>query len=351
MMRCKFPVLIPLIASALLSASGTLYAATTVDALDRPAVSTQLGARSVLLDVVASKNQLYAVGERGLILKSSDGVKWEQLPSPVSVTLTGISFHDAQHGYAIGHGGAILKTINGGQTWQKIWDGRVLANQLLAEAKLWGDEETIRNRQYLVDDGPDKPFLDLLQLSADHLVVVGAYGLAFETKDGGETWQPWMDRIENFFEAHLYVIKSQAERILIAGEMGFVALSEDSGKTFRSIETPYEGSFFTAEFLPDGRILLSGLRGNTFISNDDGDTWEQVFNPIQASIVASTILKDGHVLLVNQAGLILTLTDKALVTSKHNGFPPLTNIYQTPKGDLLTLSIHGAIPIPKGGLQ
>ncbi|WP_417315802.1 WD40/YVTN/BNR-like repeat-containing protein [Cycloclasticus pugetii] len=351
MTRSIHSIFTSLIASCLLASSGTMFAASTVEALDRSSIDTQLGNQSVLLDVASVNNELYAVGERGLILKSDDGFQWEQQKSPVSVTLTGISFSDDLHGYAIGHGGVVLKTINGGKNWTKIWDGRVMANQLLAKSKLEGDAEKIRHRQHLVDDGPDKPFLDLLQIGPDHVVVVGAYGLVFETKDGGETWQPWMDRIENFFGAHLYSIRKRDDQILIAGEMGFVALSDDAGETFTTLETPYEGSYFTSELLQDGRILLSGLRGNTFTSSDNGESWTSIFNPIAASITASTTLSDGKVVLVSQAGLIQFLEGDSLVVTKHHAFPPLTNVFQTSKGDLLTLSIHGAISVSKGGLQ
>ena len=36
---------------------------------------------------------------------------------PTSVTLTAVRFADAQHGWAVGHGGVILATQDGGEQW------------------------------------------------------------------------------------------------------------------------------------------------------------------------------------------------------------------------------------------
>ncbi|WCN13505.1 hypothetical protein GV054_11050 [Marinomonas mediterranea] len=323
--------------------------AATADAMERAAVQSNLGSTSVLLGAAYAGVPLFTVGERGLILRSSDnGKTWQQVPSPVSVTLTDISFSDENNGYAIGHSGIILATKNGGESWEIKLNGVKLAKQLLIEAESDGDEHAIREMQRLVDDGPDKPFFDLLQLGPKHVVAVGAYGLAIETKDGGETWQSWMGRIENFFGYHLYAIKKQGDHILIAGEQGFIALSMDNGQTFSTIESPYEGSFFTAELLPNNDLIVAGLRGNAFVSHDNGASWNTIMNPIPASITGSTVSKDGQVFMSNQAGMILSLSNDKLFPITHKPYPPLTHLIETSKGNILALSISGSIPVHIG---
>ncbi|KZN15480.1 BNR repeat-containing protein [Marinomonas sp. TW1] len=322
------------------------------DALERPAISSHLGAKSVLMSASLVGDHLIAVGERGLILRSDDkGESWQQLPSPVSVTLTGVGFSDDKNGYAIGHGGTVLRTSDGGNSWQMQLNGRQLAKDLLIQAEQEGYDEDIRQAKLLVTDGPDKPFLDMLLLGPDHLVVVGAYGFAFESKDGGQTWDSWMERIENYFGLHLYSIRKQGQRILVAGEQGFVALSMDNGASFETIETPYEGSFFTAQLLGDSEIVLAGLRGNTLISNDNGQNWKNIKNPISASIMASLINADGQVIMANQAGILLGLRANRLVPLTRKRLPPLTNMVEKTDGSVLALSIHGAVSIDVGELK
>ena len=50
----------------------------------RPAMLAPLAAKSILLDIVNTGQQLLAVGTYGHILTSRDGKKWEQVPSPIS---------------------------------------------------------------------------------------------------------------------------------------------------------------------------------------------------------------------------------------------------------------------------
>ncbi|MGO2512325.1 WD40/YVTN/BNR-like repeat-containing protein [Marinomonas polaris] len=326
--------------------------AAVADAIDRPAIESSLGAHSVLLSVTSVGDHFVAVGERGLILRSADdGKSWRQLPSPVSVTLTGVSFFDDENGYAIGHGGIVLRTTNGGNDWKVQLNGHQLAEKLLQQAEESKDEELIRQAKLLIADGSDKPFLDLLVLGRDHLVVVGAYGFAFESIDGGQTWVSWMDRIDNPFGLHLYSIRKQGERILVAGEQGFVALSMDDGQSFETIETPYEGSFFTAQLLGQDEIVLAGLRGNTLLSDDNGLHWKDIKNPISSSIMASFVHSDGQVIMANQAGTLLGLRENRLVPLTRKRLPPLTNMLEKANGSVLALSINGPVSIDVGDFK
>jgi photosystem II stability/assembly factor-like uncharacterized protein len=321
-------------------------AATVDEAIDRPATRSVLGAHSALLDADLVGQDIIAVGERGFILRSNDGAhSWQQIKSPVSVTFTGVQFFDEQVGYIIGHGGTVLRTVNGGQDWELRLNGRMLGGILLRQAKQDQDEEALRRAQYLLEDGPDKPFLDLLVMDAEHLVVVGAYGLALESVDGGATWLPWMSRLPNDFGSHLYSIQKQGDQILIAGERGFVALSHDKGLSFDLIETPYEGSFFTAQFLADGQIFLAGLRGNSFLSQDDGESWVQLSNPISANITASTLLANGQLVMVNQAGFIMEASSDHLAPLPIPPLPPLTEILEIAGDKLLALSMSGPFTV------
>ena len=342
--------MITLMAFSLCRVEGVIAA--VFDAIDRPAIESNLGAHSVLLSVTSVGDHFVAVGERGLILRSDDdGKSWHQLSSPVSVTLTGVSFFDDENGYAIGHGGIVLRTTNAGNDWKVQLNGRQLAEKLLQQAEESKDEESIRQAKLLIADGPDKPFLDLLVLGRDHLVVVGAYGFAFESNDGGQSWTSWMDRIDNPFGLHLYSIRKQGERILVAGEQGFVALSMDNGQSFETIETPYEGSFFTAQLLEQDGIVLAGLRGNTLVSDDNGQHWKDIKNPISSSIMASFIHSDGQVIVANQAGTLLGLRENRLVPLTRKRLPPLTNILEKANGSVLALSINGPVFIDVGDFK
>lgn len=341
MMHLVFPVLL-----VVGLCSGPAAAEPVAPALERPALAVRAPEHAVLLGATQAGTRLVAVGERGIVLLSDDsGESWRQVTVPVSVTLTAVRFADEQHGFAVGHGGTVLATDDGGETWIRRLDGPQAAQLALAAAQASGDERAVREAELLVADGPDKPLLDLLVLDARHAVVMGAYGLAFATTNGGETWTSWMERLGNPRGMHLYTVRRRGERILVAGEQGLVRLSEDGGRSFVQLTTPYGGSFFTAELPGENSIVVAGLRGNVWRSADNGLNWTQVPVPMQASITASAVRADGALVFVNQAGMVLGERDGALVPINAATLPPLNGVVATADGSLLALGIHGAVSV------
>ncbi|MFZ2987688.1 WD40/YVTN/BNR-like repeat-containing protein, partial [Ideonella sp.] len=301
-----------------------LNAQATLAALQRPAVASQLGPRSLLQAAAQAGPRLVSVGERGLILLSDDaGATWRQAPCPVSVTLTAVRFADARHGVAVGHAGVVLTTTDGGEHWQLKLDGLKLAEIERRAANTPADQQAAAR---LAADGADKPWLDVLMADAQRLVVVGAYGLIMASSDGGSTWQSWRQRLDNPRELHLNSLRQRGAQWLIAGEQGLVLQSRDGGASFERLRLPYAGSYFTAELPADGSLLVAGLRGNAWRSADGGGSWQALASPVPVSITASALQADGSVLLANQAGMVLRLTDGALRPLALPPQPPLTGL-------------------------
>lgn len=332
-----------LIAALAIGTAPALSATAVVDALDRPAVGARDAAHAVLLTAAQAGTRLVAAGERGIVLTSDDAARtWSQARVPVSVSLTALRFADATRGYLVGHGGTVLATADGGRTWTSKLDGRKIAQLELAAARAGSDPATLRSAERLVADGPDKPLLDLLVLDAQRAVVVGAYGLALATEDGGATWSNWRSRLDNPKELHLYAVRRRGDTIAVAGEQGLLRVSTDAGRTFRRLALPYPGSFFTVELPADGEIVVAGLRGNVWRSGDGGTTWKQVPSPAPVSITGSAQRADGSLVLVNQAGMVLELKHGALQPLPAGPLPPLNGVAVLSDGSLLTVSIHGA---------
>jgi photosystem II stability/assembly factor-like uncharacterized protein len=333
---------------AVLVMASAAVAAPVGAALDRPAVQSALAARSVLQGAARAGDRLVAVGERGIVVLSDDaGKTWRQVPVPVSVGLTAVRFVDAQHGWAVGHGGVVLASSDGGQTWVKQLDGLQAAKQLLDAAKAGGDPRAQADAERLVADGADKPFLDALFFDAKRGIVVGAYNLAFETQDGGKTWQPLSPRLDNPKGLHLYAVRARGNELLMAGEQGLVLRSQDGGQSFTRLTVPYKGSFFTAELVGDRDIVVAGLRGNIWKSGDGGVTWARVHNPVPVSITASAVDAQGHLWLANQAGMVLSYSGDSLIPTPAK-LPPLTGLLPLRGDQALALSIAGAMPVTLG---
>jgi len=312
-----------------------------------------------LLDVTYAGERLVAVGERGIVLLSDDnGGTWRQAKMPDSVTLTRVRFASPMSGWAVGHYGTVLHSSDGGETWERQLDGVKAAQHALdaAQARLQnapGDERAKRGliaAERLVQDGPDKPFLDLHFFDDRHGIVVGAFNLIFDTVDGGKTWRPLLDRLDNPREMHLYAIDGVGDRLYIAGEQGVVFRSDDRGRNFARLNTPYSGSYFSASVPHPEEVLLAGLRGNVFRSIDAGETWEKVQGSPPVSFSAITRLVDGDALLANHAGqLFVSRGGTALERLPVSQLPPLAAVIQLPDNSLLGVGVRGMTRVPLTG--
>lgn len=320
-----------------------------VPPIERPALAVTHAERSFLLGMAQAGERLIAVGERGIVVISdNNGVSWRQVLTPVSVTLTMVRFADALNGYAVGHGGSVLVTHDGGENWTLSLDGRRAAEILLRAARARSDERGGQDAQRFIADGADKPFLDVLVRDPLTAYVVGAYGLSLFTRDGGQSWQAWLESGDNPGGLHLNAIRGVGNRMAIVGEQGLVLFSEDGGSHFRSLEVPYHGSFFTVELLPKGGLVVAGLRGNAFRSDDAGNSWKTLVSPVEATITASAIQVDGELLLVNQAGMLLDEQSGRLIPINKRPLPPLNNVLPIRQGGVFVLSELGVSALNVG---
>jgi photosystem II stability/assembly factor-like uncharacterized protein len=252
-----------------------------------------------------------------ILISDDGGVSWRQAKVPVSLSLTQVSFATPQLGWAVGHAGVVLISSDGGETWTKQLDGVKAAALMLASVKSTGvpnneaAKALLADAERLVADGADKPWLDAL-FDAQRGIVVGSYGMALASIDGGKSWQSWTERIPNPKGRHLYGVAAIGERIVLAGEQGSVFSSSDGGHSFRAHATPYGGTFFGVVMLDTERWLVYGLLGNALLSTDAGSTWTAVesADAAQASFTSGLGLSDGSVVLGTGNGKVLRSTDR-----------------------------------------
>lgn len=337
--------------------AGSAPAATSFPALTRPALQVRAPEQQVLLAAAQAGRRLVAVGERGLVvLSDDDGGTWRQARRvPVSTTLTAVSFADAQHGWAVGHGGVVLNTVDGGATWSRQADGVALALAALqdAERALRADvgsaaaQRAVKDATALVADGPDKPLLDVFFQDARHGWVVGAYNLAFETSDGGAHWSSIYARLANPKSLHLYAIRAQGQSVYIVGEQGQMQRSLDGGRSFVQLASPYKGSWFALALEDDGAVVAAGMRGNAFRSTDHGDSWQPIAGAPPLSFASAVPLAAGGVLLANQGGqLFSSRAGASLRALPAPPLPPVSGLLMMNNGALLTLGVGGALRLP-----
>lgn len=322
----------------------------STDPLQRPALITPRASRAVTLAVASAGPRSVAAGERGIVLWSDDGKTWQQAKVPVSVTLTALSFPTPQQGWAVGHGGVILHSSDGGQSWTRQLDGRAAAQIELVAAQASGDPKRVASAEQLVGDGADKPFLAVHFWNATRGFAIGAYGLIFGTEDGGATWTSWSKRVPNPKGLHLNALHVSGDTVFFAGEQGLILRSVDSAHSFQALDIPYKGSWFAITGSA-ANVVVAGLRGTVFRSMDAGATWTVVQVPVPVSISSALATKDGSLLFANQAGMLLTSADggQSLRALPARPGPALTALAEGSNGALLTASFAGPIQLPQPG--
>ena len=242
----------------------------------------------LLLDAARVGKRIVAVGERGHIVLSDDGgASWRQISSPTQSTLTALYFLGEKTGWAVGHDGVILKSDDGGASWRQL---------------------------YFAPD-EQKPLLDVWFADELNGYAVGAYGLFMETSNGGVSWQQRKifdgdTHINALASASAGSSANTSSQLFIAGEAGTLFRSDDAGKTWQSLSSPYKGSFFGILPLSNNSLLAFGLRGNVFRSDDAGASWSAVESGTQAALMGGLVSADGRVVLAGQGGITLVSEDQ-----------------------------------------
>ena len=241
------------------------------------ATKAPLAPSSLLLDVAARDGLVVAVGERGHVLVSTDqGQSWRQADVATRALLTGVFMHDARLGWAVGHDEVIVRTRDGGLTWERV--------------------------HYAPEH--EKPLLDVWFADARTGLAVGAYGGLLATSDGGETWTPRTVHGEDDF--HLNQIAAAADGTLfLAGEAGHLYRSDDKGATWQPLPSPYAGSFFGLLPRPDGSLLAFGLRGHLYRSQDGGRSWTPIGTGTEETLTTALDLGSGRFVVGGMGGTLL----------------------------------------------
>ncbi|MEJ8858836.1 YCF48-related protein [Variovorax robiniae] len=284
--------------------------------LTLPSAPSALASRAPANALAMAGTRLVAAGQRGHILYSDDeGKTWTQAGVPVSSDLTAVYFVDAHQGWATGHEGVILHSADSGATWQVQLDGERAAQLLVhryGQPSSPGDasaERLARDAATFAKQGADKPFLDVYFENEREGFAIGAFNLILRTEDGGKSWTPWLDRVDNPDALHLYAIRPAAGTLFIVGEQGLVLKLDREQRRFERVALPYKGTLFGVMGTPQ-MVMVYGLRGNAWRSTDGGATWARTDTGVNAGLVSGAVGKDGSMLLASQAGQLLRSKDQ-----------------------------------------
>jgi len=280
--------------------------------------------QSMLLGAALAGSRIVAVGDHGVVLLSDDnGAHFRQAKRvPSDSALTSVTFVDAQHGWASGHWGVILKTDDGGETWS-----------------LQRSDTSI-----------DQPVFSIAFRDAQHGWAVGLWSLLLTTDDGGQTWKrQTLDQGKGASAGkgglNLYAVFMGAQQeVYIAGEQGTVFKSTDNGVSWQATQTGYKGTLWSGTVSADHVLYVGGLRGNLFASRDGGASWQSMPSGVGDSITDLKATSQGV------AGVALDGSITQLKSGQSNfvarrlpGHDVLTALVVTASGSTVLFSKDGVV--------
>jgi photosystem II stability/assembly factor-like uncharacterized protein len=310
--------------------------------LNRPATITPRAKYGLFTSIAKAGSRLVAVGEQGRIMLSDDnGLSWRQVATPTSVTLTQVRFATALEGWAVGQMGIVLNTKDGGLTWTKQFDdiaaGKIMLSAAQAAVAASSNATTQANlqaAQIMVQGGPNVPFLTVLPLSPQNVLIAGGFGIAFSSNDGGASWQSIAADIPNPGGLHIYDLVKTQRSIIGVGEQGFLFLGSVNGP-FASPTPPSPGSFFGALALPDQLLLIYGLQGTVLRSIDKAKDWTKSASNVSAGIDCGVLLRNGDIVLGDVAGDLLISHNSGAAFSLSPAGQPVVALAQAADGAII----------------
>lgn len=242
---------------------------------EAPLFARKISISDKFYDVAAiDANHALVVGYGGKILKTDDGGNsWNVVPSGTDKALYSIEIIDGKVGWISGQDGVILHTEDGGGTWTR---------------------QTSGTRIYLFA----LDFIDAQQGWA-----VGDRATYVHTIDGGRSWQ--LGKISTGDEGLtadeallsqdpvLYDVQFLDRRTgWVVGELGNIYHTTDGGRTWSSQQESLLGhgifdvldipTFFGVHFIDANNGITAGLDGKIARTRDGGQNWQ--FEKLEAQV-------------------------------------------------------------------
>lgn len=221
--------------------------------------------------------------DHSLFPLQSTGIWTEMHPLIPRVDYWGIDFANADTGWAVGEGGAIIKTTNRGEKW--IWYESGVGNTLRTVAAVNNGQRVIAAGDggiILISEDAGETWNQLsspttrnlwnMQMITEQIGrIVGEGGASLKTVDGGYTWiqqsmpfptAPYWDL--SFLDNEFGYICSSSGIVLKTTNGGGNWIIQQAGDT---------GSIYTIFTLDTLRASAGGFAGKVVYTSDGGNNW------------------------------------------------------------------------------
>ncbi|MGH1487682.1 MAG: YCF48-related protein [Cellvibrionaceae bacterium] len=238
--------------------------------------------------------------------------------------LNAIQFVNDSLGFIVGDNGTILKTTNGGQTWQKIDTNTTRKlNAVTTDSsgqRIWavGDSGTILysssngDRWQQQNSGVNNTFASVVWTSREQAWVAGLLGAILYTNDSGVTWQRQSSNTGAWLQSLFFLEGAQqgwAVGYGVAGD-GVILTTKNQGQTwdiqYQQADSPFKSIVFSADGQQGWAVLGNG---DILYTTDSGNNWQVTVFPEKNSTALNNIVFSSNtkrLWTVGDAGKIIT---------------------------------------------
>jgi photosystem II stability/assembly factor-like uncharacterized protein len=259
-------------------------------------VAAQRGAAGKDLNTVyfADSKRGWVGGDEGVVLRTEDGGgTWQQQPSGVPEGVNDIYFRDKEDGYLLA-ANRVMLTEDGGRTWRT---GASFAPSDFegATPELYSVRFTSKKRGWIVGS-----------VSRGDRVLDS---LVLRTDDGGGNWQ----RVPVPVKVELLHLDFRGEkRGWIVGDRGTILHTSDGGETWRRQRVNTNATLYHVDFDDDETGWAVGERSTILRTTDGGATWLSVEVPVigtRATLLSVAFANKEEGFIVGRGGTILRSSD------------------------------------------
>jgi len=249
----------------------------------------------------------------GMVQRTTDGaVTWTQV-APFPVPLHGLEQADATTLYAVGQSLQVLKSVDGGATWERKPVAGVPAGDFASIRCADADRCLLAmrqgNRLVRTTDGGDSftsavPPAESAQAvelpSATRALAVGNFGSAVVSDDGGDTWRVVGNRLIDAFA----LVEAATDTVAYAGgAAGALARTTDAGQTWANVSPPTSLRIRGVAAPTASRLFVLADDGTLQRSDNGGASYRLLNTGTQIGAQEVVTTDADHVVVIGTRGV------------------------------------------------
>lgn len=292
--------------------------------------------------VALSDNEFWVGNDLSSIIHTENtGTSWLEKSGPERNLINDIFFLTRSLGFALGQGGMLLRTFDGGNNWNDISFGtrNYLTLHGLTASDLWmGANQRILHSTDTGSTWTENLVLvgsninDILALSSERILAVTTSGVILRTDDGGADW----DTMYNSGGQLRSIAKIDDQRLMATGFNGVILRSDNQGETWSPLTAPEAGLQYEQAFFLDttGWLVTSSFKHTMWKTNNAGNSWTPITLPVDR-------FWDGVYFITQDTGIVV-----ARSTNEGRAYITFTGGQTWSAGHVLTFPLFGVAGVP-----